>query len=177
MSRLLKSWIVALVFGFLGAVPSANAASIVWNLSGAFTDGGSLSGSFSADSVTGIISSWNITTGAGTIRAGFNYDSTLAGAQVVEPDGPWDVTFRNNIPIFSNPALVFDFLGLASPLGFASPGTFAISTSSFECDNCSGFRNIASGSVSTTPELSFQALLAMVVIGLLLHRRPVGRSA
>jgi hypothetical protein len=161
-----------LIFGLLSEA-SASPPDVVWHLSGTFSDGGTLAGSFAANSVTGTITSWNITTTAGSIRSGFHYDSSLTGAQVVEPDGPWDVTFRNNVPTFSHPALVFDFVGLTSPSGFATLATYAISTSSFECDNCGAYRSIASGSVTTVPEPESYAMMlaGLGLMGFLARRR------
>lgn len=76
--HLLKSSLAALTLALgLTHTGTADAALISWTVGGVtFDDGGTVTGSFTTDSTTGFLQSWNLTTTAGTALAGRNFDLT-----------------------------------------------------------------------------------------------------
>ncbi len=70
-----KFGLALLCLVLLAAAPAGLRADTLvdWTLSGNFSDGGALSGTFTLDATTGVITAVNITTTAGSVLGGFNY--------------------------------------------------------------------------------------------------------
>jgi hypothetical protein len=75
----IKSTAVAIGFLLFAAPQLSFASTITWTLSDVtFDDGGSASGSFTTDSTTGAVTSFNIVTTAGTLLGSTTYDATTS---------------------------------------------------------------------------------------------------
>lgn len=137
----------------------AHGATLAWTLSGVtFSDGGTASGTFSTDSTTGQLLSYNIATTAGTILGAFTYDASSSFKYGDNIFGPNSFIITNNSP-FAQPYLMLSFV---SPL--TSGGTNALQAeSSYECMNCIPYRTVVSGFATTgaVPEPSAWALLIL----------------
>src|SRR5258708_18275327 len=95
----MKNLVLALLcLAILAAAPAVvkDDTLVDWALSGNFSDGGALSGTFTLDATTGVITAVNITTTAGSVLGGFNY------------------TTLNTTPTDGNS--FFDFMSGVSPL-------------------------------------------------------------
>jgi len=95
----------------LAAAPGVVRADtfVDWTLSGNFSDGGALSGTFTLDATTGVITAVNITTTAGSVLGGFNY------------------TTLNTTPTYGTSFL--DFMSGVSPLQILEISIGALSAS------------------------------------------------
>jgi hypothetical protein len=152
------AWLVA-------SVP-LNATPVLWQLVGVtFTDGATASGAFTYDAALDIYSSWNIIVTPGTLTA-YDYQPGVdSGFLGIHPAGQVDfVAFP--------PATPGRFIRLtfSSPLTGAG-GTDPLRTdnSGFECNNCTIFRYITGGAVTSVPEPSNLTLVsaALAIAGLL----------
>lgn len=79
MKRLGLSFFVLALLGLVlvGVAPAVRADTLVdWTLAGNFSDGGTLSGLFTLDATTGVITALNITTTGGSVLGGFNYTTS-----------------------------------------------------------------------------------------------------
>jgi hypothetical protein len=80
-------------------VSNAHASTIDWTLKNVtFNDGGVLTGTFSTDSASGDLLSYNLSTTAGSILGGFNFnvsDSHILGNNFINP---------NSFAVGNNPA-------------------------------------------------------------------------
>jgi hypothetical protein len=143
----------------------AQASVIDWTLQNvAFSDGGSASGTFSTDSTTGNVLSFNITTTSGTKLGGTVYDNTVA--QVLN-----DFWAPNSFDITDEGAHVYLELAFVDPL--TAPGTdfLALQRASYECDNCSPARIVVAGEAvseapTQVPEPATSTLFVMGLFGL-----------
>jgi len=83
----MKKLVFALLLLSLVAVPAAVRADTLvdWTLSGNFTDGGSLSGTFTLDATTGAITAFNISTTLGSVLGAFNFTPTNTVASYLPP--------------------------------------------------------------------------------------------
>ena len=142
---------VALAISVALSAP-VQASIIDWTLEGVtFDDGGTASGTFSTDSSTGDIVSYDITTTAGsTLLVGTVYDPSTAGAGNNEI-GPNSFLLQTFVRPYIN-------LTLLNPL--TSPGIDPIvigtyqtsdSAKSYECDNCFPIRLVATGEATSFP--------------------------
>lgn len=152
---------------------SANAATIQWSLSGVtFDDGGTASGTFSTDSVSGNLLSYNLTTSAGSTLPGFNYNasnSSIYGNNVFSVNS---FLLTNNSP-FAIPYLNLSF---QNSLTTAAGATDAlINNNSWECNNCSSVRYITGGEAVSSavpePETYAMLLVGLGLMGFLRRRR------
>ncbi|MDR3536829.1 MAG: PEP-CTERM sorting domain-containing protein [Acetobacteraceae bacterium] len=146
----------------IGALP-AEATVIDWTLqSVAFNDGGSASGTFSTDSATGNVISFDITTTSGTKLGGAVYDSTV--------DQVYNNFWQPNSFLIRN-AVPFVQLELAFGNPLTAPGTdlLALQTASYECVSCSPARIVVRGeAVAAVPDpVPEPATLALFSTGLL----------
>jgi len=160
-----------LVIGSLALAISAAAsapvlASIInWTLEGVtFDDGGTASGTFSTDSSTGDIVSYDITTTAGSSAlSGREYDPTTPPFVVNNQSGPNSFALLTGGPYIN--------LTFLNPLtsGGIDPiviGTYQSSDSakSYECGNCFPIRLVATGEATSLP-VPEPSTWAMMLIG------------
>lgn len=171
-----KTLRAALIAGLLlsGAATQAHAVPITWTLENVtFTDGASATGSFTIDADDQVWSAFNISTTAGPSLSAFTYDPTNSGLYF-NGFGPNSFTI---MPANGQRYLTFSFLTALTDAG----GTVAIHTpASWECYNCSPWRNM-SGSVTTVapaevPEPGTLALMlpAIGMLGWVSRRRRKG---
>jgi hypothetical protein len=156
---------VAAMMLFVLAVP-ANAAIINWTLSGVtFDDGGKAVGTFSTDSSTGNVSTFDITTTAGTSLGGSIYDVATSFLYC-------DHCFftYNSFVIATNDSLLSPYLEMAFANPLISQGVvdaFLLTGDSWECNDCAPKRYVVSGfAVSAVPEPSTWAMLILGFAGL-----------
>lgn len=117
----------------------ARASVIDWTLQDVvFTDGGTASGTFSTDSATGDVLSFDVTTTSGTELAGTVYDDTVA--QVYN-----DFWGPNSFDLTDESAHVYLELGFADPLTAPETDLLVPSTGSYECNSCYPYRLVVSG--------------------------------
>jgi hypothetical protein len=85
MNKTLKAAVLTLtiLLGYLVGIPSAYADSIVWSITDlVWDDGGTASGTFSTDSLTGnLLGSYDITTTDGSSLSGFHYTTSNSFAE------------------------------------------------------------------------------------------------
>src|SRR5450755_2417427 len=142
----------------------ANATIINWTLNSVhFTDGGTASGTFSTDSITGAVTAFDITTTPGQfISTGFEYDAatSLLGA------GLGTNSFSLTQVASPNRALELSFFNpLTTPLGFDD----LVFGDSNECgsNSCGSLRSPISGFAvgSAVPEPSTWAMMILGFAG------------
>lgn len=147
---------------------SANASPINWVLQGVtFDDGGTLSGTFSTDSVSGSLLSFDLTTTAGSVFSGFHYDISNSSLCINCSTGaPIGVAIEDS--------LQDRYLNLHFNNPLTLGGVDILSTNNsfeFECVNCSSanVRNILTGNATTqtVPEPTTVWLLGAGLLGLM----------
>jgi hypothetical protein len=160
---------------FLFALPlPAFASTILWTLDGVtFEDGGTASGTFATDSVSGAVTSFNIETTFGSILGGSTYNSL--------PYSPFDnFFFANSFALAAPNVLGLPVINLAFLNPLTGAGTNALQVDfllpanqvAFECsDNtCEIARYATAGSaigvVEAIPEPSTWAMLILGFAGL-----------
>jgi hypothetical protein len=174
---------LALAVGLLlFALPLPSYAStILWTLDGVtFEDGGTASGTFTTDSTSGAVTSFNIVTTLGSTLGGTTYDSSLYAAN--------DNFFSPNsfaIAVPGSTVLPYINLAFLNPLTGAGTNPLQVSILlpenevAFECSNytCAvgRFANAGSaiGVVEAIPESSTWAMmiLGFAGLGFLAYRR------
>lgn len=141
------------------ATPSFAQVSTYHISEGTFSDGTAFGGAFDYDPTSHQFGDYNVTTMTGTI-AGITYTSANSGAYMGGGAGP-----NNFIFMLDDGGRYFNFT-FANPLG---TGTQSISPfASYECNNCSPFRRVTSGIVSTSAVASAvpePATWAMMMFG------------
>lgn len=153
----------------LGVMP-ARADVINWALQGVtFSDGGTASGNFSTDSVTGDVVGFNVTTTAGTKLGGTTYDASVA--EVL--NNFWTT---DSFDLTQDVPGMIDYLELAfvNPLNVAAtdPLNTTAPRYSYECVRCYPARLVTAGEavvLSPTPpaEVPEPATAAVLLAGLL----------
>jgi hypothetical protein len=172
----IRSFGIAVATMFALALP-ANASIINWTLSGVtFDDGGTASGTFATDSTTGDVTAFDITTTAGTTLNGSVYDVSTSFLYANNFFTANSFLLATTTP-FATPYLELAFANPLTSTGVDAliPGDVANTTiGSWECNNCSPFRNVVSGeAVSGVPEPSTWAMmiLGFAGIGFMAYRR------
>ena len=166
---------VALAVGLLFSFPLPSFAStIVWTLDGVtFEDGGTASGTFAVESTTGAVTSFNISTTAGTILDGATYapGNYFAFDNFFSP---------NSFAIAADNLLALPFINFAFLNAMNSAGTNLLQVDfdlpgdqvAFECsDNTCEVSRFATGGsaigvVEAIPEPSTWAMLILGFAGL-----------
>jgi hypothetical protein len=158
----------------ISAMP-AYASVIDWTLQDVvFTDGGAASGTFTTDSTTGDVLSFDITTTSGTVLGGTVYDDTVA--QVY--DNFWA---PDSFDLTDEGAHVYLELAFVDPLTAPETDLLNLASPSYECDNCIPFRIAVSGEAvaagpTPMPEPTTSSLMFMGLIGLGAARSLTGRE-
>jgi len=147
----------------------ANAATLNWTLQGVqFADQATASGWFTADSVTGNILSWDITTTAGSTLSGYHYDTTtsfLYGQNV------WGANANSFLIANFAGNNYSPYLNLSFDNPWTSAGVINVDTStvgssgSWECANCSPAR-FATAGTATTQTVPEPGSMMLVGLGL-----------
>jgi hypothetical protein len=112
----------------LAALPATLRADTLvdWTLSGNFTDGGTLSGTFTLDATTGVITAVNITTTAGSVLGGFNYTTSNTTATY------YNTAFYQGLDFSSGTSPIWD-LSIATNVLSAAGGSATIFTTQSNC--------------------------------------------
>jgi hypothetical protein len=149
-----------------------------------YSDGSGLTGSFTEDTTTGVLTSWNVTTAAGwfPLPVGFTYGS-FGGFNYTPSDSTGGSIGLNALSILSNSpqssyAGGYPYLQIAfqQPLNSVSTNN-QISTTSYECNYCGEVRYISAvyvvSSVSAVPEAGEWAmmLLGLPLVGWVTRRK------
>ncbi len=158
----------------VAAAASANASTTFWSLSGVtFDDGATASGTFTFDTVTGLVTAAHITTTDGLLT-GYTYDASnsavgndefqLNSFYAVEiPDLTRDIELAFAAPLSAGGV---DNLLVGNPNNFAAPG-------SYECNDCLIVRQVVSGRAVESrdhvlpdgPRVPEPATWAMMIMG------------
>jgi hypothetical protein len=156
----------------LGAALPTHAALLTWTLSGVqFSDGTTAIGSIIMDPTARTSGSFSVSTFDGILMQK-TYDNSNSGLYFGGGAGPNNfILFDTNVQRYFN----FSFVNALAPLG----GDFALNTAnSYECMNCSPFRFVTAGSLTTLaaadiPEPGTVALLlpALGMMGWMARRR------
>ncbi len=154
---------VALAISVALSAP-VRASIIDWALEGVtFDDGGTASGTFSIDTSTGDLVSYDITTTAGSTLGGMVYDPSTAPSVGYDEYGP------NSFILFAAAGTRYITLQFLNPLTSGGidpivPGYDSITNSgSFECNNCVPFRLVTAGEATTLPVPEAPAWTMMLV--------------
>jgi len=120
--------LVLLCLAVLAMAPAMTKADTLvdWTLSGSFTDGGTLGGTFTLDATTGVITAVNITTTAGSVLAGFNYTTSNTTATY------YNNAFFQGLDFSSGISPIWD-LSLATNALSASGGSATVFTTQSNC--------------------------------------------
>lgn len=155
---------------------SVQASIIEWTIQGAtFNDGGTLTGTFSTDSVTGGLVDYSFVTSAGSAFGGFAYTSASSDLYGNNIFGPNSFVIVDTIP-FAYPLLSLMFV---NSLNVAGTNNMVIGNSTcngfgaIESNNdCSNYRFITAGLASSdVPEPTTLALLGLGLLGFAAARR------
>jgi hypothetical protein len=167
--RIVRIYLLSLLILFSGL---ANATPVQWTLSGVqFNDGGTASGSFVYDATTNTYSNVNITTTAGSIRAGVAYTSFVSATSgpnqlfAATTSSPsltglprFAMTF---VPALPNSGGVF---GLITPAYESTCGDPVCATSSQGRSTISGGLVGAPVPAATVPAISLWGIVALMML-------------
>lgn len=148
------------------AVSAPVQASVIdWTLEGVtFDDGGTASGTFSIDSSTGHLVSYDITTTAGSTLGRTVYDPSTAPFVGYGNYGP------NSFLLLTVSGATYITLEFLNPLtsGGIDPIVtgydFVTNTGSYECNNCAPFRVVTAGEAASSP-VPEPSTWAMMLVG------------
>ena len=172
----MKKLLTIALFSMSCVFMSAQASVIDWTIQGAtFNDGGTLTGTFSTDSITGGLVDYNFVTSAGSAFGGFAYTSASSDFYGNNYFGPNSFVIVRTTP-FAYPLLSLMFV---NSLNVAGTNNFVIGNSTCNGagaiesnNNCTNYRYITAGGASTdVPEPATIALLGLGLLGFAAARR------
>jgi hypothetical protein len=144
------------------AIPANAATTLAWTLSGVtFDDGGTATGTFTTNATNGRLLSYNLFTTAGSSLGAFHYDATTS------------VKYANN-RVGNNSFLVRNIqtgryinLSFVNPLTSGGVDAIDIGPNSYECNNCTPVRYVATGfaTTSVTTPVPEPLSWALMVVG------------
>lgn len=170
-----KMWWAPVVAGLvlLGAALPAQATPVTWNLNNVtFDDGATASGWIAYDAADLHASLFNVSVTAGPVLSAFTFhkDNTLIGVggdnSFLDFPGFGSNSFFLWETGTNGAARTFNF-SLADALGTAV-GTDLLTTGSYDCINCSPFRNVTGGSLTTGAVVVGNGVPEPATLGLML---------
>ena len=158
----------ALVAGSTFMADPANASTINYTLSGVtFGDGGTASGTFAIDSISGHLTAFDITTTTGSVIPGIVYDPTTVPSSNITYIGT--NRFVLSAPVSASYAFQGLSLGFLNPLTNAATDPLVLGLAggvSYECLNCNPVRWVTAGEAVFVPAVPIPATLPLFATGL-----------
>ena len=144
---------------------SAQATTLQWTLENVlFSDGGSLFGTFSTDSTSGNLQTYDLTSTSGKELSGFHYNAT---SSLINTRTPNSFLIANISPLLK-PYLNLSFERALTTGGINTLNHYGTSLTggSWECTNCSPWRHVISGYATTVPAVPEPETYGMMLMGL-----------
>jgi hypothetical protein len=165
--------------GLLAGTTAARAGDIDYVLQNVtFDDGGTASGSFTVDPSSGAIQTLSITTTGGSTLPGYSYSYpgglTLGQPAFFASSPDPTLSFELLMPPFPDDTIVLQ-LQFENPLTGGGVDPIVVGAGvSYECNNCTPFREVTGGDIAAVPEPLSITLLGSGLVGLGVARRRRG---
>ncbi|HUL35568.1 MAG TPA: PEP-CTERM sorting domain-containing protein [Candidatus Eisenbacteria bacterium] len=132
----------------LALLPAAAKADsfVDWTLSGSFSDGGAVSGTFTLDATTGAITAFDVATTAGSVLGAYTYDATNTVASYIT--SPGEPTFPDTLDFSSGTSPIYDLQFAIGALS-ATGGAVTIFTVTSNCPGSGSLGGCSSELVTT----------------------------